>query len=190
MSVRGTPRPPPWRAPMRWRSDLAAARAALESEQVRSRELERAMADRAAAAEAARSRVEEALRESERYQSESRTLRDSLAARDASIAKVLHSLGERDAQLSALRAEHAKIVPALEATSISTSQLEAELRASACAGDRGQGGLADRAGDRGGARRAGHAGRNPSERGAFPSSAPRRSRRLPISNCCRPANGA
>ena len=110
--------------------DLAAARAALESEQVRSRELERAMADRAAAAEAARSRVEEALRESERYQSESRTLRDSLAARDASIAKVLHSLGERDAQLSALRAEHAKIVPALEATSISTSQLEAELQAS------------------------------------------------------------
>ena len=110
--------------------DLAAARAALESEQVRSRELERAMADRAGAAEAARSRVEEALRESERYQSESRTLRDSLAARDASIAKVLHSLGERDAQLSALRAEHAKIVPALEATSISTSQLEAELQAS------------------------------------------------------------
>jgi chromosome segregation ATPase len=110
--------------------DLAAARAALESEQVRSRELERAMADRAGAVDAGRSRVEEALRESERYQSESRTLRDSLAARDASIAEVLHSLGERDAQLSALRAEHAKVVPALEATSISTSQLEAELQAS------------------------------------------------------------
>jgi len=110
--------------------DLAAARAALESEQSRSRELDRAMADRAGAAEAARSRVEEALRESERYQSESRTLRDSLAARDAAIAQALHSLGERDAQLTALRAEHARIVPALEATSKSTSQLDMELQAS------------------------------------------------------------
>jgi chromosome segregation ATPase len=110
--------------------DLAAARAALESEQSRSRELDRAMADRAGAAEAARSRVEEALRESERYQSESRTLRDSLAARDAAIAQALHSLGERDAQLTALRAEHARIVPALEATSKSTSQLDTELQAS------------------------------------------------------------
>jgi chromosome segregation ATPase len=110
--------------------DLAAARAALESEQNRSRELDRAMADRAGAAEAARSRVEEALRESERYQSESRTLRDSLAARDAAIAQALHSLGERDAQLTALRAEHARIVPALEATSKSTSQLDTELKAS------------------------------------------------------------
>ena len=109
--------------------DLAAARAALESEQSRSRELDRAMADRAGAAEAARSRVEEALRESERYQSESRTLRDSLAARDAAIAQAQHSLGERDAQLTALRAEHARIVPAFEATSKSTSQLEAELQA-------------------------------------------------------------
>jgi chromosome segregation ATPase len=110
--------------------DLAAARAALESEQGRSRELDRAMADRAGVVEAARSRVDEALRESERYQSESRTLRDSLAARDATIVHALHSLGERDAQLAALRAEHAKIVPALEATSKSTSQLDAELQAS------------------------------------------------------------
>jgi len=110
--------------------DLAAARASLESEQSRSRELDRAMADRAGAAEAARSRVEEALRESERYRSESRTLRDSLAARDAAIAQALHSLGERDAQLTALQAEHARIVPALEATSKSTSQLDAELKAS------------------------------------------------------------
>jgi len=111
-------------------ADLAAARAALEAEQSRSRELDRAMTDRAGAVESARSRVEEALRESERYQSESRTLRDSLAARDAAIAQAQHSLGERDAQLTALRAEHARIVPALEATSKSTSQLEAELQAS------------------------------------------------------------
>jgi chromosome segregation ATPase len=108
--------------------DLAAARTALESEQARSRELDRVMSDKSGSIETARSRVEEALRESERYQSESRTLRDSLAARDASIAQALHSLGERDAQLAALQKEHAKIVPALEATSKSTSQLDAELQ--------------------------------------------------------------
>lgn len=108
--------------------DLAASRAALESEQSRSRELDKMLADRSIAVETARSRVEEALRESERYQGESRTLRDSLAARDASVAQVLHSLGERDAQLAALRAEHAKIVPELEATSKSTTQLDAELQ--------------------------------------------------------------
>ena len=44
-------------------------------------------------------------------QTEARTLRDSLAARDATIAQVLHSLGERDAQLHALQREHAQIVP-------------------------------------------------------------------------------
>jgi chromosome segregation ATPase len=109
-------------------ADLAAARTALESEQGRSRELDRALADRSGALETARSRVEEALRESAGYESESRTLRESLAARDSTIVQVLHSLGERDAQLTALQAEHAKMVPVLEATSKSTSQLDAELQ--------------------------------------------------------------
>jgi chromosome segregation ATPase len=109
--------------------DLAAARTALESEQNRSRELDRVLTDRSGSIEAARSRIEETLRESERYQGESRTLRESLAARDTTIAQVLHSLGERDAQLAALQAEHAKIVPALEATSKSSTQLDAELQA-------------------------------------------------------------
>jgi chromosome segregation ATPase len=86
------------------------------------------MAERAGAVESARARVEEALRESERYQGESRTLRDSLAARDAAISQVLHSLGERTAQLSALQSEHAKIVPELAATSESTAQLGEELQ--------------------------------------------------------------
>jgi chromosome segregation ATPase len=108
--------------------DLAAARTALEAEQNRTRELDRVLADRSGSIEAARSRIEEARRESERFQGESRTLRDSLAARDTTIAQVLHSLGERDAQLAALQAEHAKIVPALEATSKSSSQLDTELR--------------------------------------------------------------
>ena len=109
--------------------ELAAARTALETEHGRSLELERLSTERGSAAESARVRAEEALREAERYQSEARTLRDSLAARDASIAQALHSLGERDAQLSALQREHARVVPALEANSKSTSQLEADLQA-------------------------------------------------------------
>ena len=107
--------------------ELAAARTALDAEQGRSHDLERVLAERGSAAETARSRAEAALRESERYQSEARTLRESLAARDANIVQVLHSLGERDAQLSALQQEHAKIVPELEATAKSTSQLEVDL---------------------------------------------------------------
>jgi chromosome segregation ATPase len=109
--------------------DLAAARTALESEQNRSRELDRILADKSSSIESARSRVEEAQRESDRFQGEARNLRESLATRDATIAQVLHSLGERDAQLAALRSEHAKIVPALEATSKSSSQLITDLQA-------------------------------------------------------------
>jgi chromosome segregation ATPase len=109
--------------------DLAAARAALEAEQVRSREFEKSSTEKSAAIEAARSRAEEAARDSERHQAEARSLRDSLAARDATIVQVLHSLSERDAQLSALQSEHAKVLPALEARAKSSTQLEDELNA-------------------------------------------------------------
>jgi chromosome segregation ATPase len=110
-------------------ADLAAARAALESEQARSRQLDKTVAERIASTETDRARVEEALRDSERHQTESRTLRDAMAARDATIAQVLHSLGERDAQLAALNAEHEKLVPQLEARSKTGSQLAADLQA-------------------------------------------------------------
>ena len=109
-------------------AELAAARTALEAEQARAHEFERVSAESGREAETARSRAEEALRESERHQSEASTLRDSLAALDASLAQALHSLGERDAQLSALQQEHARVVPALEANSKSTAQLEADLQ--------------------------------------------------------------
>jgi chromosome segregation ATPase len=109
--------------------DLTAVRAALEAEQARSREFERSSVEKGAAMEAARSRAEEAARDSERHQSEARILRDSLAARDATIVQVLHALSERDAQLSALQAEHARVLPALEARAKSSSQLEDELSA-------------------------------------------------------------
>jgi len=89
-------------------SDLAQVRALLESEQARSHEQGNALAAQSAAAD---------------------TLRDTVAVRDATIAQVLHSLAERDAQLSALQREHAQIVPSLEERSTAAVQLEADLRA-------------------------------------------------------------
>jgi chromosome segregation ATPase len=111
-------------------ADLAAAHAALAAEQQRTHDLNRALAEKSAAAEAARTRAEEALRETERSHSESRTLRESLAAREASIVQILNSLRERDAQLGDLQREHAKIVPELETRSQSNVQLAAELKTS------------------------------------------------------------
>jgi chromosome segregation ATPase len=107
-------------------ADLAEV---LESERARSREIVKTLAEKNAAAEAARLRIEQILRDAERYQGESHTLRDTLAARDATIVQVLHSLGERDAQLNALQREHAKVVPALEERSKAATKLEADLRA-------------------------------------------------------------
>ena len=107
--------------------DLAAVRTALESEQNRSRQMEKSLTEKSGSSEAAVARVEVVARELQRHEAEARTLRDSLAARDATIVQVLHSLGERDAQLSALQVEHAKLVPALEARAKSSTQLESEL---------------------------------------------------------------
>jgi predicted nucleic acid-binding Zn-ribbon protein len=109
-------------------SELAAAQAVLAVEQHRVREMERVSTESRAATDATRGRVEEALRDTERAQTEARTLRDSLAVREATIAQVMHSLGERDAQLHALQREHAQVVPALEARSRAGVQLESELQ--------------------------------------------------------------
>jgi FHA domain-containing protein len=109
-------------------SQLGAAQSALAVEQHRVREMQRTLTENNTATEQVRVRVEEALRGSERSQTEARTLRDALAARDNTIAQVLHSLGERDAQLSALQREHAKIVPDLESRSQASALLETELK--------------------------------------------------------------
>jgi chromosome segregation ATPase len=107
--------------------DLSAARNGFDAELIRSREFERTLAEKSGSVEAARARTEAALRDSERFQTEARTLRDSLAARDATIVQVLHSLGERDAQLAALQGEHARILPTLETREKTAVQLEADL---------------------------------------------------------------
>jgi chromosome segregation ATPase len=109
--------------------ELAAARSALAMEQHRSQEAERALAEKNITAENARKRADELIRDWERYQNDIRSMRDSLAARDATIVQVLHSLGERDAQLHALQREHAKVVPALEARSQAGVLFEAEIQA-------------------------------------------------------------
>ena len=109
--------------------DLAASRTSLESEQSRLRELDKLLADRTDSVESAAARIEEVLRESERHQAEAHTLHDALGTRDTTIAQVLHSLGERDTQLAVLQAQHAKLLPELEATSKTSAQLDTELQA-------------------------------------------------------------
>jgi hypothetical protein len=110
-------------------AELATARAALQSEQNKSRGFDKAWAESLASNEAARSRADEALLEAKRYQTDSRALRETLVAREATIAQIKRSLGERDAQLAALQQEHAKIVPMLKARADAGAQLGAELPA-------------------------------------------------------------
>jgi formylglycine-generating enzyme required for sulfatase activity len=107
-------------------ADLAAAHAAVQTEQSKAQEIDRILAEKIALNDAAVSQREEAQQETERYRAEVRTVRDSLAARDKTIAQVRHSLGERDTQLTALQQEQAKIVAALETRAKAT---EAELQA-------------------------------------------------------------
>lgn len=109
--------------------ELTAARAALERERSENRELQRALAERMQSDEAAQDRADEALRESDRYRVELSALRDSLAARDRTIAQVRHSLSERDGQVAALQQEHAKLAPALESSAKSGAQQEGDLQA-------------------------------------------------------------
>jgi formylglycine-generating enzyme required for sulfatase activity len=107
-------------------ADLAAAHAAAQTEQGKAQEIDRILAEKIALNDAAVSQREEAQRETERYRTELRMVRDSLAARDKTIAQVRHSLVERDAQITALQQEHAKTVAALETRAKAT---EAELKA-------------------------------------------------------------
>ena len=115
-------------------ADLAAARDTLRAEQRRSKQLQGALAEESRPIAVLRATVDELLRESEVYKTESRTLRDSLAARQATLTQARQSLRERDAQLSALQLEHANITPTLEASARSTLQLDAELKAARAEG--------------------------------------------------------
>jgi chromosome segregation ATPase len=96
-------------------ADLAAAQASLAAERRRIRNLDLALAEKNAAAEASRTRVDEILRDYEHQKSETRAMRDALA--------------ERDTQLAAQQQEHAKVVSTFGARADTGAQLEADLRA-------------------------------------------------------------
>ena len=110
-------------------AEFAVVRGMLELEQSKRRDLERALAESTASYDSTRSHGEEAARESKRFLIEMGALRDTLAARDAAIVRLMNSLAERDGQLAALQQEHARMVPLLEARAKGSAQLEADARA-------------------------------------------------------------
>jgi formylglycine-generating enzyme required for sulfatase activity len=110
-------------------AEFAAVRGMLELEQSKRHDLERALAESTKSYDSTRSHGEEAARESKRYQIEMGALRDTLAARDAAIIRLMNSLAERDGQLAALQQEHARIVPVLETRAKGSAQLEADAQA-------------------------------------------------------------
>ncbi len=84
---------------------LQDTRDALESEQMRAREAEEALAERSVSEDSLRSRLDMTLRESERYQGELRAARNSVASRDKVTAHMRQVLDQRDAELAAMRVE-------------------------------------------------------------------------------------
>jgi formylglycine-generating enzyme required for sulfatase activity len=110
-------------------AELAALRGALESEQEKTRAANKALAESIASGEPARARSEETRQELERVQTELRSVRDLLAARDAAIGQLRHSLGEREDQLVALQADQAKRMVAMDAGASVGTRLEADLQA-------------------------------------------------------------
>jgi hypothetical protein len=109
-------------------AELQKSREALESERTRVREAEEALSERIVAEEAVRSRLGITLSESERHQAELRAARNSIASRDKVTAQIRQTLDERDAQLAAIRREHAELTAALDLHSASGKQLDADLQ--------------------------------------------------------------
>jgi hypothetical protein len=110
-------------------AELEATRAALESEQARVAQIEAELIDRAASEQVMRSRLDATLQESERYQSELRAARHSIASRDKVTAQMRLTVDERDAQLASLRREHAEASTTLESRVATGAQLEADFQA-------------------------------------------------------------
>jgi sulfatase modifying factor 1 len=110
-------------------AELAAIRGALESEQEKARASAKALAESIDSSEAARARADEARRELERVQLESRSVRDLLAARDSTIGQLRLGLGERETQLAALQADQATRVAAIDVRASVGTRLEADLLA-------------------------------------------------------------
>ena len=106
---------------------MQLARDALESEHARVREAEEALSERIASEEAARSRLDTTLRESERYQADLRAARNSIASRDNVTAQMRQTLDQRDAELAAARAELEAARAELEAARNKSREIERSL---------------------------------------------------------------
>ncbi len=114
-------------------SDLAAelrmTRKALAAEQSKTQEISRALAERIGSEQAARARGEDSRRESEHYQGELRSARHLVSSRDAVIAQMRVSLDECNAQIAALRKDHAAAATTLESRGKNVVQLQTDLEA-------------------------------------------------------------
>jgi sulfatase modifying factor 1 len=113
---------------------LRGAQDALQAQQNMNRELSEALADKAAADEAAKvrgveavARGEEALRSAERYQAELTALHDTVAASDAALEEARRALEERDSALQQARRSLDERDSALEKARYSLSEHTAAL---------------------------------------------------------------
>lgn len=114
-------------------TELGSVRAALESERTKSREAAKAAAsaaaDSLASLEAARSHLNEAAEDAERYRAETISLRNELSQRDSNLAQLRQALTKRDSQLAALTLEHTELSTALETRVKNVAQLGTDLQA-------------------------------------------------------------
>jgi formylglycine-generating enzyme required for sulfatase activity len=111
-------------------AELRMTRRALAAEQGKTQEISRALAERIGSEQAARARSEDVRRESEHYQGELRNARNLLSTRDAVIAQMRVSLDECNAQIAALRKEHAAASTTLESRGRNVAQLQTDLEVS------------------------------------------------------------
>ena len=111
-------------------------REALEAEQIKARELGRALAERISSEQAARARGEEARRDSEQVQAELRSARHSISDRDAVIAQMRVSLDESNARLAEAQRERAETRAYLESGAKSGTQTLADLVAARAEADK------------------------------------------------------
>ena len=113
--------------PAKLSAELQLARDALESEHARVREAEEALSERIASEEAARSRLDTTLRESERFQADLRAARTTIASRDNATAQMRQTLDQRDTELAAARAELEAARAELEAERNKSREIERSL---------------------------------------------------------------
>ncbi len=106
--------------------EYGEATAALQTEQRKARQIERSLAEGNVLSGTVRARGEELQRQSERYQGELQAARESLALQEKALAQLQKTLGERDAQLAALRREQGNALSAAEARA---RNAETELQA-------------------------------------------------------------